>query len=47
MEALFSRPMPDWTDRAAVAEFAAEGAALFGDHPDQARESAARIWDRS
>src|SRR5690348_793695 len=28
MEALFSRPLPDWADRAAVAAFAAEGAEL-------------------
>jgi pimeloyl-ACP methyl ester carboxylesterase len=30
MGELFSRPMPDWTDRAAVAAFAAAGAALLG-----------------
>lgn len=47
MAALFSRPQPDWTDRHAVAEFAAAGAALRGDDPEQARATAARIWDRT
>ena len=47
MKALFSRPMPDWADRAAVAAFAAEGAALLGNDPEQARATAARIWDRT
>lgn len=47
MEALFSRPMPDWSDRTAVADFAAEGAPLLGNDPDQARSTAARIWDRT
>ena len=47
MEAVFSRPMPDWTDRAAVAAFAAEGAGLLGNDPEQARATAARIWDRT
>lgn len=47
MDALFSRPMPDWTDRAAVAGFAADAAALLGDDPDQARATAGRIWDRT
>ena len=47
MEALFSRPMPDWTDRAAVAAFAADGAELLGNDPEQARATAARIWDRT
>ena len=41
------RPMPDWTDRAAVAAFAADGAALLGNDPEQARAVAARIWDRT
>ncbi len=27
MDRLFSRPMPDWSDRAAVAEYATAGAA--------------------
>ncbi|MEV0331665.1 alpha/beta hydrolase [Nocardia sp. NPDC050717] len=47
MGALFSQPMPDWADRAAVAEFAASGAELLGNDPVQARETAARIWDRT
>jgi len=33
MDRLFSRPMPDWSDRAAVAEFAAAGAEILGDEP--------------
>ena len=47
MDAVFSRQMPDWTDRAAVAAFAADGAALLGDDPEEARAVAARIWDRT
>ncbi|WP_345742358.1 alpha/beta hydrolase [Streptomyces tendae] len=47
MGRLFARPMPDWTDRAAVAEFAATGAELLGDDPVVARAKAARIWDRT
>ncbi|WKG12561.1 alpha/beta hydrolase [Nocardia sp. PE-7] len=47
MRELFSRPMPDWTDRDAVAAFAAEGAELLGNDPEQARATAARIWDRT
>ncbi|MFF8873291.1 alpha/beta fold hydrolase [Streptomyces massasporeus] len=47
MGRLFSRPMPDWTDRAAVAEFAAAGAGILGDDPDAARAVAARVWDRT
>jgi pimeloyl-ACP methyl ester carboxylesterase len=47
MNAVFSRQMPDWTDRAAVAAFAADGAALLGDDPEVARAVAARIWDRT
>ena len=47
MAALFSRPMPDWTDRSAVAAFAADGAELLGNDPEQARATAARIWDRT
>lgn len=45
MAALFSRPRPDWTDRDAVTTFAAEGAALMGNDPQQAGATAARIWD--
>jgi pimeloyl-ACP methyl ester carboxylesterase len=47
MGRLFARPMPDWTDRHAVAEFAAEGARILGDDPATARSIAARIWDRT
>jgi pimeloyl-ACP methyl ester carboxylesterase len=39
--------MPDWTDREAVAEFAAAGAEIRGDDPAAARAIAARIWDRT
>ena len=47
MGRLFSAPMPDWADRAAVAEFAAAGAAVLGDDPVAARAVAGRIWDRT
>lgn len=47
MDRLFSRSMPDWSDRAAVAEFAARGAEILGDDPAAARAIAARIWDRT
>jgi len=47
MERLFSRPRPDWSDRAAVAEFAAGGAQILGDDPAAARTTAERIWDRT
>lgn len=47
MRILFSSALPDWTDRKAVAEHAAAGALVLGDDPDQARELAARIWDRT
>jgi pimeloyl-ACP methyl ester carboxylesterase len=47
MSRLFARPMPDWTDREAVAEFAAAGAEILGDDPVTARAVAARIWDRT
>lgn len=47
MEPLFSRPMPDWRDRTAVADYAADGAALLGNDPAQAWRTAARIWDRT
>jgi pimeloyl-ACP methyl ester carboxylesterase len=47
MKRLFTRPMPDWADRAAVAEFAAAGAEILGDDPIAARALAARIWDRT
>ncbi|WP_081951860.1 alpha/beta fold hydrolase [Kitasatospora phosalacinea] len=44
---LFSRPLPDWSDREAVAGFAAAGAEVLGDDPAAARATAARIWDRT
>jgi pimeloyl-ACP methyl ester carboxylesterase len=47
MRRLFSRPMPDWSDRAAVAEFAAAGAAILGNDAAAARGTAGRIWDRT
>ena len=47
MDRLFSHPMPDWSDRAGVAEFAAAGAEIRGDDPAAARAIAARIWDRT
>ena len=47
MGRLFAHPMPDWTDRDAVAEFAAARAETLGDDPIAARAIAARIWDRT
>ncbi|MFJ4855485.1 alpha/beta fold hydrolase [Streptomyces sp. NPDC088730] len=47
MSRLFARPMPDWTDREAVAEFAADGAEIRGDDPVAARAVAGRVWDRT
>ncbi|MDN5852887.1 MAG: alpha/beta fold hydrolase [Actinomycetia bacterium] len=47
MGPLFSRSMPDWSDRAAVAEFAAAGAEILGDEPAVARRVAERTWDRT
>jgi pimeloyl-ACP methyl ester carboxylesterase len=47
MGRLFTRPMPDWSDRAAVAEYAAESARILGDDPTTARAIAERVWDRS
>ncbi len=47
MGRLFARPMPDWADRAAVAEFAAAGAEILGDDPDAARAKALRTFDRT
>src|SRR5438309_11757438 len=42
MDRLFSRSMPDWSDRAAVAEFAAARAEILGDDPAAARTTAER-----
>jgi pimeloyl-ACP methyl ester carboxylesterase len=47
MGRLFSRPMPDWSDRAAVARFAAASAEILGDDPVAARATAERVWDRT
>ena len=47
MAAVFSHPMPDWADRAAVGQFAADGAELMGNDPVQARATATRVWDRT
>jgi len=47
MGRLFARPMPDWTDREAVAEFASSGAETLGNDPVAARATATRIWDRT
>jgi pimeloyl-ACP methyl ester carboxylesterase len=47
LQRLFSHAMPDWSDRAAVAEFAAAGAGILGDDPAAARATAERIWDRT
>ena len=47
MRRLFARPMPDWTDREAVADFAAARGEILGDDPSTARAIAARIWDRT
>lgn len=47
MGRLFARPMPEWSDRDAVAEFAAAGAEIRGDDPGAAGATAARVWDRT
>ncbi|MFF8382737.1 alpha/beta fold hydrolase [Streptomyces kanasensis] len=47
MSRLFTRPLPDWADREAVARFAAAGAEILGDDPAAARAVAARVWDRT
>ena len=47
MKRLFAQPMPDWTDRAAVAACAATRAEILGDDPVAASAIAARIWDRT
>ncbi|TQL20498.1 alpha/beta fold hydrolase [Streptomyces sp. SLBN-134] len=47
MRRLFAHPMPDWSDREAVADFAAAGAEILGDDPVAARAVAARVWDRT
>jgi pimeloyl-ACP methyl ester carboxylesterase len=47
MGRLFSRSMPDWSDRDAVVAFAAEGAEILGNDPEAARANAGRVWDRT
>jgi pimeloyl-ACP methyl ester carboxylesterase len=47
MGPLFSRSQPDWADVDSVADYMAEGARILGDDPDEAREVAARIWERT
>jgi len=47
MKRLFSRAMPDWSNRAAVAEYASGGADILGDDPVAACAIAGRIWDRT
>jgi pimeloyl-ACP methyl ester carboxylesterase len=47
IDQLFSRAMPDWSDRSAVAKYAAAGAEILGDDPAAARATAERIWDRT
>jgi pimeloyl-ACP methyl ester carboxylesterase len=47
LDRLFSRSMPDWSDRGAVTEYAAEAAAILGDDPVAARAAAGRKWDRT
>jgi pimeloyl-ACP methyl ester carboxylesterase len=47
LDRLFSRSMPDWSNRADVAEFAARGAEILGDDPATARATAERKWDRT
>ena len=47
MSRLFALPMPDWTDREAVADFASARADVLGDDLEAARAIAARIWDRT
>lgn len=47
MKRQFARPMPDWSDREAVARFAAAGAEILGDDPDEARTRAERVFDRA
>ncbi|MDX6327027.1 MAG: hypothetical protein QOK15_3381 [Nocardioidaceae bacterium] len=47
MERLFSRAMPDWSDRGAVAAFAKSAAQILGDDPTAAQATAERIWDRT
>ncbi len=47
MGRLFALPMPEWSDRAAVAEYAAATAEILGDDPVAARATAERVFDRT
>ncbi|MGW4398227.1 alpha/beta fold hydrolase [Amycolatopsis nivea] len=47
MRELFALPMPDWSDRAAVADRAAASAEVLGNDPDAARIMATRVFDRA
>ena len=47
MRRLFAHPMPDWTDRDAVAEFAAAGAEILGDDPVAARDRRPHLGPRA
>lgn len=47
MGKLFSRPMPDWMDREAVARHSAEGSQILGNDQQTAKVLAGRIWDRT
>jgi pimeloyl-ACP methyl ester carboxylesterase len=47
MKRAFSAAKPDWSDRAAVAEFGAARAEILGNDPAAARATAERIWDRT
>jgi pimeloyl-ACP methyl ester carboxylesterase len=47
MKRRFALPMPDWSDRTGLAEFAAARAVILGDDPAAARATAERIFDRT
>lgn len=47
MGRVFALPMPDWSDRAAVADRAAAAAEILGDDAIAARETAGRVFDRA
>lgn len=46
MEAVFALASPDWSDRTAVTQRAAQAAEILGDDPGAARTIAGRIFDR-
>lgn len=47
MRRLGRRTMPDWSDRAAVEDFAASAAEILGNDPAAARVLAGRKWERT